>query len=414
MPPGPGLGVARKGHRSSQGAAVDSRSVVGNVVEMDRGGDDGADDLDAHHDHSFGADDLTADPVGTAPRQWTHPSEMGLQARVHTDRRRSRALVVALVAIGAGVLLGTAAMAAVFSRSERTDSAASAPAPLEGCLALVDVIDADGSDELTGLLVDDGRHVLVAGDGLEAADRLAVRIGGSRTTGTVVAQDPYADLALLSLESLSGSRPEMSPRPSVGDPLRIVHFDTAGHRRSSQVRVQDVAMTWSRPDHTVADDVMVLSGDVADSGVLVDPSGAVAGLVIGAAEGRSVAYDSDVLQSLVERLRSGGTIEHAWIGVRAGDVAVDSDRSGTPVGELPAPTAPGGATVIEVLPESPAEAAGIVAGDVITAVDDRPVTEMADLVDAVASLSPGHAITVTVVRDGQVAGVPLRVAAFPG
>jgi hypothetical protein len=339
---------------------------------------------------------------------------MGLQARVRVDRRRSRALVIGLVAIGAGVLLGTAAMATVFSGSERTRRIESAHVPLADCLALVDVMGGDGSTHVTGLLVDDGHHVLVAGDGLDAADRLAVSIGGSRTTGTVVAQDPYVDLVLLQLETPSGSPPEMSPHPVVGDSLRIVHFDSAGNRRSSQVRVDDVALRWSRPDHTVADGVMALSGDIADTGVLADPNGAVAGLVIGTADGRSVAYGSDMLTSLLDRLRTGGTIEHPWIGVRAGDVPVTEDGATTPVSGPTRSRSLAGALVVDVVPGSPAEAAGVIAGDVVTSVAGQPVSDMGDLLAAVAPLSPGDVVTVEIFRAAEPVRLSIEVAAFPG
>jgi hypothetical protein len=381
---------------------------------MDRGGDSGAHGDDTHHDDAPDSRDLSGSPGSAAPRQWTHPSELGLQARVRVDRRRSRALVIGLVAIGAGVLLGTAAMATVFSQSTRGVTTESANVPLADCLALVDVMGTDGSTHVTGLLVDDGRHVLVVGEDLEAADRLAVRIGGSRTTATVVAQDPYADLVLLQLETSSGSPPEMSSNPVVGDSLRIVHFDSAGNRRSSQVRVDDVALTWSRPDHTVADGVMALSGDTADSGVLADPNGAVAGLVIGTVGRRSVAYGSDMLASQLDRLQTGGTIERPWIGVRAGDISSSEEGVTTPVGGPNASRPAVGALVVDVVPGSPADRSGLIAGDLVTSVAGRPVHNMEDLLAAVAPLSPGDLATVEISRAGAPVSLTVEVAAFPG
>ncbi|MCB0953446.1 MAG: hypothetical protein KDB13_12155, partial [Microthrixaceae bacterium] len=75
---------------------------------------------------------------------------------------------------------------------------------------------------MTGLLVDDGRHVLVVGEDLRGAERIAVRIGGSRTGAELVAMDPYADLSLLELHASAGSTPEIGDEPEVGEPLRIV------------------------------------------------------------------------------------------------------------------------------------------------------------------------------------------------
>ncbi|MCZ7629087.1 MAG: PDZ domain-containing protein [Microthrixaceae bacterium] len=217
----------------------------------------------------------------------------------------------------------------------------------------------------------------------------------------------------MELQAPSGSPAEMSPRPAVGDSLRIVHFDSTGHRRSSQVRVDDVAMIWSRPDHTVANGVMALSGDTADTGVVVDPGGAVAGLVIGTADGRSVAFSSDTLRKLLDRLRSGGTVEHPWIGVRAGDVPARAESASTPVGGPSPGTNLTGAVVVEVVPGSPAQASGVSVGDLVTAVGGQPVHGMEDLLAAVAPLSPGDEVPLDIIRAGSPVRLQVVVGVFP-
>ncbi len=391
---------------------------------MDPGGLDGNEGVDPFDPY----DDFDSDPLippesppTDGPRVWTHPSEAGMAARVHTDRRRGLALVIGLMALGAGVLLGTAVMTTAFSRKDDSAKASAAPTtdPLETCLALVEVHSGDSSSHLNGLLVDNGHHVVVSEADLDGADftsaeRLTVRIHGSRTTATVVARDPFADLALLRLNSPAGSEPEMSPAPAAGDSLRAVRFDSGGQRRSTMVRVDGVGTTWVRPGRSATDDVMTLSGDIVKAGVLVDPSGAVAGLVIGTDDGRSVAYSSSVLSTLVEQLRTGGTTGHPWIGVRAADI------SATPTGVTTSTAAPQvvrpakGAIVTEVISDSPAEAAGLAPGDVIVAVEGAPVETMTDLVDMIGTLSPGDVVRVDLVRSGFPVQSMVRVEAFPG
>jgi len=145
---------------------------------MNRGGDCGARDDDAHEvDLSA---QRTHDQGSAKPRQWTHPSEIGLETRVHVDRRRGHALVIGLIAVGVGVLVGTAAMATVLSGSDRTVSTESVDVAPSDSLALVDVIDGGDSTHVTGLLVDDGHHVLVAADGLDAAGLAATGHGHRR------------------------------------------------------------------------------------------------------------------------------------------------------------------------------------------------------------------------------------------
>ena len=78
-----------------------------------------------------------------------------------------------------------------------------------------------------------------------------------------------------------------------------------------------------------------------------------------------------------------GVVHHGWLGVAAVDA---DDRPG------------GGARVTSVTPGSPADAAGVAAGDVVTSVGDQRVTDMADLVAAVARRRPGDPVTVALWR----------------
>lgn len=59
------------------------------------------------------------------------------------------------------------------------------------------------------------------------------------------------------------------------------------------------------------------------------------------------------------------------------------------------------AVVMEVVADSPAEAAGIEAGDVITAINGEEVADSQAVVDAIAELEAGDEVTVTIERDGE-------------
>jgi len=69
-------------------------------------------------------------------------------------------------------------------------------------------------------------------------------------------------------------------------------------------------------------------------------------------------------------------------------------------GIVPLSAAPNGTLITEVLPDSPAEVAGLHEGDVIVAVDGLEVTSGSDLVDAMAGHEPGDTVVLEVERDG--------------
>ena len=72
-----------------------------------------------------------------------------------------------------------------------------------------------------------------------------------------------------------------------------------------------------------------------------------------------------------------------------------------------------GAAIMEVQEDSPAATAGLMAGDVITAVDESEITGMKDLVEAVAAYSPGDEVGLTVDRDGESVKLNVTLGAHP-
>ncbi len=72
-----------------------------------------------------------------------------------------------------------------------------------------------------------------------------------------------------------------------------------------------------------------------------------------------------------------------------------------------------GAEVTAVLDESPAATAGLMAGDLITAIDDDEITGIRDLAEAVAEYSPGDVIELTVDREGESTNLSLTLGTHP-
>lgn len=72
-----------------------------------------------------------------------------------------------------------------------------------------------------------------------------------------------------------------------------------------------------------------------------------------------------------------------------------------------------GAYVTELDPQSPAIAAGLMAGDVITAINGRNLTTPRELLDQIRALSPGTSIQLTLLRDGQLAQMNVTIGQRP-
>ena len=101
----------------------------------------------------------------------------------------------------------------------------------------------------------------------------------------------------------------------------------------------------------------------------------------GGSVGIGFAIASDVVKNVVEQLKSNGSVTRGWIGVQIQNVTQDlADDLGLKDAS--------GALVAEAQKDSPAAAAGVKSGDVITAVDGEAVADPHDLARRIAALGP--------------------------
>jgi serine protease Do len=100
-----------------------------------------------------------------------------------------------------------------------------------------------------------------------------------------------------------------------------------------------------------------------------------------------------VVTKVVDQLREFGETRRGWLGVRIQDVSPD-------VAEAMGLAEAKGALITDV-PEGPAKEAGLLAGDVITQFDGKPVDDTRDLTRRVADAPVGAAVPVVILREGE-------------
>jgi putative serine protease PepD len=99
-------------------------------------------------------------------------------------------------------------------------------------------------------------------------------------------------------------------------------------------------------------------------------------------------------KSIAQTLIAGGTVKHAYLGVRIESVA-------------------GGARITQVVAGSPAAKAGLKVGDVITAFDGKTTSSADDLTAAVTRAKSGDTVTVTVTRGGTTKHLSVHLGVQP-
>ena len=276
-----------------------------------------------------------------------------------------------------------------------------------------------------------GSGVLIQGDGYVltnnhvvapaaagAGSRLdAVFSDGTRTPARIVGRDPKTDLAVLKVEvrnpvvAAIGSSAALAVGDGViaiGSPLGLAGTVTQGivSAVDRPVRLDGGDSDADAVIDAIQTDAAINPGN--SGGPLVDSTGAVIGIntairSIGASagnEGGSIglgfAIPIDTARGIAEELIRTGVVKHADLGVNARSVTDGATD---------------GAQIQNVAANGPAAAAGIVEGDVVVKVADRPIAGADELVVAVRERKPGDVVPVELVREGRPLTVSVTLAA---
>jgi serine protease Do len=257
----------------------------------------------------------------------------------------------------------------------------------------------------SGFLVDPKGVVLTNHHVVDGAESVVVTLhDGRKFTSKDIKTDQMTDLAIVRLDTKEGlpylrlgdsEAMEIGDRVlAVGAPFRLQGTVTAGII-SSKGR----SLGMNIYEDFLQTDAAINPGN--SGGPLVNLQGEVVAINSaiksrnGGWQGIGLAVSSNLAKNVMEQLEKNGVVRRGYLGVHIKDVA-DRDlaaRLGVP--------ADGGVLVTQVESNAPAGKAGVKDGDVITAVDGKPVHNMYELLMQVAWLEPGKAVELQVVRDGK-------------
>jgi len=237
---------------------------------------------------------------------------------------------------------------------------------------------------------------------------------GTKYTAKVVGTDPKTDLALIKVDGKSDfpfvKFADQAPRVgdwvvAVGNPFGLGGTVTAG---IVSARGRDIG---SGPyDDYIQIDAPINKGN--SGGPAFDTDGNVIGVntAIFSPSGGSVGIGFDIpadtAKLVVAQLENQGHVTRGWMGVKVQPVTPDiADSLGLKKVE--------GALVEEPTPNSPAAKAGIAAGDVITAVNGKPIKGSRELAREVGMLAPGASVKFDLLHQGTSKTVNLTLGEMP-
>ncbi len=269
-----------------------------------------------------------------------------------------------------------------------------------------------------------GSGVIVSADGLiltnnhviSSADQIEVALSdGSKSSATVVGTDPDTDLAVLKIDrkKLPAITFSNSDHMQVGDVVLAIGNPFGVGQTVTQGIISALGRNHlgiNTFENFIQTDASINPGN--SGGALIDVEGNLIGINSaiysrnGGSMGIGFAIPVSIAQQVMEQITSNGSVTRGWIGIEAQDITPElaesfNQKNGN------------GSLIAGVLLDSPADKAGLRPGDILVAIDDKPVTDSQSMLNIIAMLKPRDKATLEVIRAGKRLKIDLVVGKRP-
>lgn len=255
----------------------------------------------------------------------------------------------------------------------------------------------------SGFIISEDGYILTNNHVVDGADDIVVRMRDRKELkAQIIGTDPRTDVALLKIDAEDlptakiGSSKNLKVGQwvlAIGEPFGLDYTVTHGIVS---------AIGRSLPDDTyvpfIQTDVSINPGN--SGGPLFNLAGEVVGVNAqifsksGGSMGLSFSIPIDIAMNVAEQLKDSGKVARGFLGVQVQEVTSDLSKSfGL--------DSPKGALVGQTFPDTPAEKAGIRAGDIILKFNGQPVNKSADLPPLVGVAKINQPIKVLLLRQGK-------------
>ncbi len=265
----------------------------------------------------------------------------------------------------------------------------------------------------SGVIVDKEGYILTNNHVVEGADKVKVQLNDGREfTATVKGQDSRTDLAVLQIKAKDLPAASLGDSDkldvgewaiAIGSPFGLEHTVTVG---VVSAKGRSGLGTGTYEDF-IQTDASINPGN--SGGPLINIDGEVIGInamIIQPGTGIGFAIPINMAKQILNDLIRHGKVVRPWLGISVQDLTPEmtehfkvKEKEGVLVGQ--------------VYPETGAEKAGLVSGDIIKSLDDKTIKNVNELVKEIQKKKVGQKIKLNIIRDGKPTTIEVTLTSMP-
>ncbi len=254
----------------------------------------------------------------------------------------------------------------------------------------------------SGFIIDKKGTVITNNHVIANAEDILVRVNDKEYNAKVLGSDPYADIAVLKINSKDEFKPVSfgdSDKARVGDWVVAIGnpFGLGGTVTSGIISARNRDINLTRYDDFIQTDASINQGN--SGGPLFNLKGEVVGIntaIIAPGQTGSIgigfAIPANAASNVIDQLIKYGETRRGWLGVRIQEVTKE-------IADVEKLKKPSGALIASVGEGSPADKAGLKEGDIVLEFDGKKIKTMRQLPKVVAATAVGKSVELKVWRN---------------
>lgn len=268
----------------------------------------------------------------------------------------------------------------------------------------------------SGVIVSEQGLILTNDHVVASADEIEVALAdGRKLAAKVVGTDPDTDLAVLKVEgeNLPSITFAANEKLNVGDVVLAIGNPFGVGQTVTQGIISALGRNHlgiNTYENFIQTDASINPGN--SGGALIDAEGNLIGINSaiysrsGGSMGIGFAIPASIAKQVMEQIAVNGSVTRGWIGIEAQDITpelAESFKLSKAQGSL----------IAGVLRDSPADVAGLKAGDVLLAINDKEVVDSSGMLNIIAALKPDDKAELKIARAAKVITVNIAVGKRP-